>query len=135
MSDDPSAQKTKSDTNGRTGDSQPEGTILGDNAGVYIPSREDDDPAEMPADFGSFVVSLGTNCMINLGRIEHPETGKTYADLESAMHTIEIIEMLEEKTEGNLDTEEQKLIESLLYDLRTAYVQEKKKAQGPTVKN
>jgi serine/threonine protein phosphatase PrpC len=70
-----------------------------------------------------------------IGGVPHPETGKTYTDLESAMHTIEIIEMLEEKTEGNLDTEEQKLIESLLYDLRTAYVQEKKKAQGPTVKN
>src|SRR6056297_2997638 len=121
MSDDPSAQKTKGNTNGGPGNGQPEGTILGDNAGVYIPSREEDDePMEVPADFGSFVVSLGTNCMINLGRIEHPETGKSYADLESAKHTIEIIEMLEEKTQGNLDTEEQKLIESLLYDLRTA---------------
>jgi hypothetical protein len=130
MSDDPSTQKSNDQTNGHSPD-VPKETILGDNAGVHIPSRDEDDESfEVPADFGSFVVSLGTNCMINLGRIEHPETGQTQTDLDSAKHTIEIIEMLEDKTQGNLDGEEQKLIESLLSDLHSAFVKEKKKKKA-----
>jgi hypothetical protein len=130
MSDDTSETKSNGHSNG-----EPEGTVLGGNAGVYIPSRDqdtDDPPAigdehlEVPADFGSFIVSLGTNCMINLGRVEHPETGGLTKDLTAARHTIDILEMLQDKTAGNLDNEEQKLLESLLYDLRSAFVAEKK---------
>lgn len=131
MSDDASESKSNGNSNGES-----LGTILGGNAGVYIPSQDDDEQddvsldqfedLDVPADFGSFIVSLGTNCMINLGRVEHPETGGTEKDLTAARHTIEILEMLQEKTAGNLDNEEQKLIESLLYDLRSAFVAEKK---------
>lgn len=122
MSDDSSDQNSNGHSNG-----EPEGTVLGDNAGVYIPSGDEEgEEVELPADFGSFVVSLGTNCMINLGRIEHPETGQVERDIASAKHTIDILEMLQVKTEGNLDTEEEKLLDSLLYDLRSAFMQEKK---------
>ncbi len=123
MSDDSSNKNHKS--SGHSSDT-PQGTVLGDNAGVHIPSPNDPDELDMPADFGSFVVSLGTNCMINLGRIEHPDTGQVTRDLVSAKHTIEILEMLQDKTRGNLETEEEKLLDSLLYDLRMAFVQEKR---------
>lgn len=103
-------------------------TILGDNAGVHIPSesKRSGVSRDVPADFGSFVVSLATNGMIHLGHIPHPETQQTARDLPSAKHTIDLLQMLRERTEGNLVDEERKLINSLIYDLESAYVQEKK---------
>lgn len=124
MSDDDSNQKSNGHSNGG-----PKGTVLGNNAGVFIPSMDsDDDVSEVQADFGSFIVSLGTSCMIDLGRVEHPETGQVERDLESAKHTIDILKMLQDKTQGNLEAEEEKLLESLLHDLRSAFVVEKKNA-------
>lgn len=123
--DDSSTQKSNGHSNGESSEN-----VLGDNAGVHIPTSDEDaggDPLDLPADFGSFVMSLGTNGLINLGRLEHPETGRTQRDLDSAKHTIEILEMLQEKTAGNLDAEEENLLRSMLYDLRTAFVEEKKK--------
>jgi hypothetical protein len=46
--------------------------------------------------------------------------------MEAAKHNVDILALLEEKTEGNLSEEEENLIERLLYDLRMAYMQEKK---------
>ncbi len=107
--------------------SQPSGPQpLGDNAGVYIPREE---PREKPADedihldFGGFLVSLGTSCLVNLGRYEDPETGTTHVDLPAARQLIHILDMLQEKTRGNLSDEETQLLRSLLYDLRMAFVE------------
>lgn len=102
------------------------GTPLGDEAGVYIPPEERDDEAdpeesEAPIDFGGFLVSLGTNCMVNLGHVEHPETGQSAVNLPAAKQTIEILKLLEHKTRGNLEPDEEKLLESLLHDTKLAY--------------
>jgi hypothetical protein len=50
-------------------------------------------------------------------------------DLETARHLVDILAMLEHKTKGNLDEAEQKLLASLIYDLRVAFV-DAQKAQG-----
>lgn len=106
-------------------DLDPIGTILGDNAGVHIPRTDADNESgaadEPPIDFGSFVVSLGASVMVNLGQAKDPQTGQSHYDLEAAAQTIEILEMLKHKTKGNLDPEEEKLLESLLHDTRAAY--------------
>ena len=101
--------------------SKKEPTPLGDNQGVYIPQDVAD---ELPVDFGGFVVSLGTSCMVNLGRVPNPETHQVDKDLGAAKHTIEILKMLKQKTKGNLESGEEKLLDSLLYDVRMAYVAE-----------
>ena len=112
------------------GNDEESGTPLGDNLGVYIPSDDDvdeDDPQfEVKIDFGTFLIGFFQTGMMNLGRIEHPETGERIRDMEAAKHNVEILALLAEKTEGNLNAEEENLLERLLYDLRTAYVQEKK---------
>jgi hypothetical protein len=140
MSDDAADQKSadqksadqKSKARSKTGPQKPRETVLGNNAGVHIASESEDSNGEesarvdIPADFGSFIVSLGTNCMIHLGHIPHPETNEVERDLNSARHTIDLLEMLREKTEGNLVDEERKLIDSLIYDLKAAFVQETK---------
>lgn len=77
----------------------------------------------LPAvDFHTFVLSLGSSALLHLGELEHPEGGATEKDLPLAKHTIDILSMLEEKTKGNLTSAEEKLIQSLLYDLRLRYV-------------
>jgi len=88
----------------------------------------DDGAGGLPAvDFHTFVLSLGSSALLHLGELEHPEGGEPRPDLGLAKHTIDIIAMLQAKTKGNLTPAEDKLIESLLYDLRLRYVE---KSQG-----
>jgi uncharacterized protein DUF1844 len=78
----------------------------------------------LPAvDFHTFVLSLGSSALLHLGELEHPDAGGPRKDLPLAKHTIDILVMLEEKTRGNLTPPEEKLISSLLYDLRLRYVE------------
>jgi len=80
-----------------------------------------------PVDFHTFVLSLGSSALLHLGELEHPDVGAPQKDLPLAKHTIDILVMLEEKTKGNLTPAEEKLIGSLLYDLRLRYVEAQKK--------
>ena len=81
----------------------------------------------LPAvDFHTFVLSLGSSALLHLGELEHPDVGAPQQDLAMAKHTIDILVMLEEKTRGNLTPAEEKLIGSLLYDLRLRYVEAQK---------
>jgi hypothetical protein len=81
------------------------------------------DASALPAvDFHTFVLSLGSSALLHLGELEHPEGGAAEKDLPLAKHTIDILSMLEAKTKGNLTSAEEKLMESLLYDLRLRYV-------------
>ena len=81
----------------------------------------------LPAvDFHTFVLSLGSSALLHLGELEHPDVGAPQKDLPLAKHTIDILVMLEEKTRGNLTAAEEKLIGSLLYDLRLRFVEAQK---------
>ena len=87
-----------------------------------------DGASGLPAvDFHTFVLSLGSSALLHLGELEHPDVGAPQKDLPLAKHTIDILVMLEEKTRGNLTPAEEKLIGSLLYDLRLRYVEAQKK--------
>jgi hypothetical protein len=75
-----------------------------------------------PIDFSTYVLSLASSANICLGRVPAP-TGETMPpDLEMAHQLIDVLGMLQEKTRGNLDEGESKLLSSLLYDLRVTYV-------------
>ena len=80
---------------------------------------------EMPrVDFSTFVLSLGTTALYQLGAVPDPATGeKVEPDPLVAQQTIDTLEMLREKTRGNLDDEERKLLDSLLYELRMRFVE------------
>jgi hypothetical protein len=103
-----------------------EATELGDGSGVYIPTEGDaeDEYVDFNIDFGSFVLSVATSCKVHLGLEEMPETGQTIKDLAAAKHNIEILQLLSEKTEGNLDPEERELLDQVLYEVKMAYVDE-----------
>lgn len=81
------------------------------------------DLADSPIDFSSFVISLSSSVLISLGEIPHPDTNELKVDICFAKETIQILEMLQEKTRGNLTEDEQELIDTILFDLRFKYVQ------------
>jgi hypothetical protein len=84
---------------------------------------------ELPrVDFSTFVLSLGTSALYHLGVVPHPETGQKLEppELVLARNTIDTLEMLEEKTRGNLAEPERELVESLLYELRMRFVEAEK---------
>lgn len=80
---------------------------------------------ELPRiDFSTFALSLATSALYHLGLAELPEGGgRAEKNLPLARQTIDTLELLQEKTRGNLDEEEAKLLESLLYELRLRCVE------------
>ena len=73
--------------------------------------------------FSTFIFSLNASALLHLGDYPDPASGKTKTDLPMAKQTIDLIAMMEEKTQGNLTAEEENLIRHILYDLRLRYVQ------------
>ncbi|MFZ0659013.1 MAG: DUF1844 domain-containing protein [Candidatus Binataceae bacterium] len=73
--------------------------------------------------FVTFIVGLSTEALAALGEMPDPATGKHSRDLRAAQQLIDIIAMLGEKTRGNLDANEQSLIQAILFDLRMKYVE------------
>jgi hypothetical protein len=84
------------------------------------------DASDLPrVDFGSFCISLGTSALYHLGVIGDPETGEKTSAVSRplAQQTIDALEMLRDKTRGNLDDEEQRILDSLLYELHMRYIE------------
>ena len=76
-----------------------------------------------PPSFTLLVISLVSQARICLADMDNPVTKKRQVDLEAAKHHIDMLEMLDAKTSGNLSDEEKKLLDSVLYELRMRYVQ------------
>ena len=72
--------------------------------------------------FSALVLSLSTSALVNLGELPDPISNEKGVNLSLAKQTIGIVEMLKEKTKGNLTVDEDRLINNMLYDLRMKYV-------------
>jgi hypothetical protein len=83
-----------------------------------------------PIDFSTYVLSTASTVQVALGMIPGPDGTPHPIDLEAARYFIDVLAMLEQKTKGNLDEAEQKLIASLIYDLRVAFVDAQKKVHA-----
>jgi hypothetical protein len=68
------------------------------------------------------VTTLATEAMIGMGQIPHPLTGKIHADASQARYAIDMLEMLAEKTKGNLTPGEDRGMRDLLHQLRMAFL-------------
>jgi hypothetical protein len=89
------------------------------------PKQQEQEEAPFPElNFSTFVFSLGTSAMFHFGDFPDPATKKAERNLEAAKQTIDILGILKDKTKGNLNDEEGRLLESLLYELRMRYVRE-----------
>ena len=65
-----------------------------------------------------------------MGKIKNPMSDKIEKDLQQAQFSIDIIEMLKDKTKGNLSDDEQKLLENVLGQLKLNYVDEVNKEKS-----
>ena len=87
------------------------------------PDRPDAQKSLPPMDFTQLCLSLASSALIHLGEANDPETGAPSIDLGMAKQSIDVLAMLEEKTRGNLTDAEQKLLSTVLYDLRMRFIQ------------
>ena len=88
--------------------------------------EEDKTDFQLPKiNFATFVFSLNSSVLLQLGLIDDPATGKKTKNLPLAKQTIDILSMLEEKTQGNLTKDEETMLKNILFDLRMLYVKEK----------
>ncbi|MFN0249004.1 MAG: DUF1844 domain-containing protein [Kofleriaceae bacterium] len=83
-----------------------------------------------PVDFATHVLSLASTALIAIGKMPAPDGQPHPVDLETGRHLIDVLAMLEHKTKGNLDETESKLLASLIYDLRVAYVDAQKSSKA-----
>ncbi len=76
--------------------------------------------------FSTFILSLSTSALVHLGELPDPITNKKEVKLQLAKQTISVIEMLKEKTKGNLTSEEENLLDNVLCDVRLKYLSQAK---------
>ncbi len=73
--------------------------------------------------FITYIFMMYQSGLMALGKIENPATKKIFVELEEAKGIIELLEILEEKTKGNLSSEEQKTLNMVLDTLRFNYIE------------
>ena len=78
---------------------------------------------QLDASFSSLVVTLSSTAWVSLGKISDPITGEVNQDLKAAKFSIDILIMLRDKTRGNLDDDETKMIEEVIHDLQSNYAE------------
>lgn len=78
------------------------------------------------ADFSSFLSSLFIETLICLGEMENPLSKQKEENLQQAKYLIDTLTMLQEKTKGNLASNETTMLENILYELRMRYISKTK---------
>lgn len=79
-----------------------------------------------PLDFSSIVYPFYTQALLKLGLLDHPADTGAEQNLELARRMIDILDLLKERTSGNLKPEEEKFIETCLQQLKSGYLEKSK---------
>lgn len=86
-----------------------------------------------PLDFPQFILSVAQLAFMFLGDLPNPQHGRRERNVVAAKQQIDLVELLQEKTRGNLTADEDRLVSTLLYELRMRFVEvvrEQEKAGG-----
>lgn len=86
-------------------------------------SEENNEQGPVEANFLQFLSGYASQALMHLGMMTNPMTGKTEVDLANAKYSIDLLEILQQKTEGNLTDEEDAYLKAALYELRMRYLQ------------
>ncbi len=87
-------------------------------------SDPSDSPKKLPElDFSTFVLSIIGTAYVHLGDAPEPQSSKKEPNLLLAQQDIELLNMLQDKTKGNLSGDEERLLSQALFDLRMRYVE------------
>ena len=76
--------------------------------------------------FTIFVSSQGMQAMIAMGKLDNPMTKKKEKNYDQARFLIDTLGVIQEKTKGNLNQEEDTALQEYLFNLRMMYVEERK---------
>lgn len=87
------------------------------------PDGENETEFMPPLDFSSIVFPIYTQALIKLGLMEDPKTNTVETNLEYAKRLIDILDLLRDRTKGNLEPEEEKFFEAVLSQLKLHYLQ------------
>lgn len=85
-------------------------------------SKEEGEFFPQEPDFIFFITTLSLQASISLGQVPNPATNKKEENIKQAKFIIDTLNMLKEKTKGNLNQEESGFLENLLYELRMLYI-------------
>jgi hypothetical protein len=88
--------------------------------------REEKKEFLRPLEFGSLVLPFFMQALIQLGEVEDPVTRTMSENLELGKRLIDILDLLRDRTKGNLEEEEDKFLEACLARLKLAYVERMK---------
>lgn len=99
-----------------------------DNAasGDASPEAKSEDSADIPppppASFSFLLTSLATQAVASMGQLPGEEGESFPVNLGYAKHFIDLIGVIEEKTQGNLSAEEERAVKDTLHQLRMMFV-------------
>lgn len=100
-----------------------QGAALQGDQGIAQQFRmESGESEESGVSFMSFLMSLATQALVQIGEMEPPEGMEIPVDVEAGRQTIDILSMVQRKTRGNLSSEEGRFLEEVLHTLRMSYV-------------
>ncbi|MCP9473274.1 MAG: DUF1844 domain-containing protein [Nitrospira sp.] len=109
-----------------SGGSGTAGSSASEETRAASPSRADvgasQEAPPLPVTFSSFVISLGSSALMLMGEQLDPRQEPLSVNLPQAKEIIDLLSILEEKTKGNLTSEEQTVLRDMLYALRMKYV-------------
>ena len=86
------------------------------------PTEPSQTPPSLPVTFSSFVISLGSSALMFMGEQLDPHQAPIPVNLPQAKEIIDLLSVLEDKTKGNLTSDEQTVLRDMLYALRMKYV-------------
>lgn len=83
-----------------------------------------------PASLSFLITTLATQTMVAMGLVPDLLTNKAERRLDQAKHFIDMLQVLQEKTEGNRTPEESQILDSILHELRMGFISVKQQAAG-----
>ena len=93
-----------------------------DTAGAEPDFPKDYEGPLPPIDFTTLIMSFASAAIVNMGRVPDPMTNTVQKNMAVARQNIDIIELLNDKTKGNLSADEERLMEQVLYELRMSFI-------------
>ncbi|MEN0110240.1 MAG: DUF1844 domain-containing protein [Planctomycetota bacterium] len=113
-------QAAASEPSGSAG--EPEASAPGATDQPGSAAADAQDPPMPPASFGMLVSSLATEAIMAMGQVPHPATGETTVRRNQAQYLIDTLDVLKQKTAGNLTPEEAGALDDVLHQLRMAFI-------------
>ena len=90
-----------------------------------------EDPSKEEQSFMYLVGTFQSSAWIAMGKMKNPMTGKVEQNLDQASFYIDLLNMIQVKTKGNLSEYEEQMLINTVSELKLNFIEEKKKTEEP----